>query len=132
MAVIAICQEKYLIWYLPSPRFPFLACLANKGKVEQHLSHSVRDSDEQTFEAEHHRVRNMRVYLADKLRLDTTLGIVRIVDHQADRLSAVTRPLLLNLIPELEGNGGKNHAPVIRLIGKKPVEHILLAVEQAA
>ena len=69
---------------------------------------------------------------ADKLRLNAPLGIVRVVHHQADRFRAVARPLLLNLIPELERNGGKNLAPVIRLIGKKPIEHVLLAVEQAA
>ena len=111
---------------------PLLASLADKGKVEQHLAHAICDADEQALEAEHHRVCHMGVYLADKLRLNAPLGIVRVVHHQADGFRAVARPFLLNLIPKLERNGGKNLAPVIRLIGKKPIEHVLLAVEQAA
>ena len=109
-----------------------LAFLTDNGKVEQQLADAVSDADEQALEAERHRVRHMRVYLADKLRLDTTLGIVRVIDHQADRLRAFTRPVLLGLIPELERNGGQDFAPVIRLIGDKPVEHVLPAVKQAA
>ena len=111
---------------------PLLASLPDKGKVEQHLAHTICDADEQTLEAEHHRVCHMGVYLADKLRLNTPLGIVRVVHHQADGFRAVARPFFLNLIPKLERNGGKYLAPVIRLIGKKPIEHVLLAVEQAA
>ena len=111
---------------------PLLASLPDKGKVKQHLAHTVCDADEQTLETEHHRVCHVGVYLADKLRLNTPLGIVRVVHHQSDWFRAVARPLLLNLIPKLERNGGKNLAPVIRLIGKKPIEHVLLAGEQAA
>ena len=65
MAVIAICEEKFLIWYLPSPS---LAFLTDKGEVEQHLADTVGNADEQPLEAKHHRVCDMRVYLADKLR----------------------------------------------------------------
>ena len=110
----------------------FLASLPDKGKVKQHLAHTVCDADEQALETEHHRVYHMGVYLADKLCLNAPLGIVRVVHHQADGFRAVARPFLLNLIPKLERNGGKNLAPVIRRIGKKPIEHVLLAVEQAA
>ena len=109
-----------------------LAFLSDNGKVEQHLADAVSDTDEQALEAEHHRVSDMRVYLADKLSLDTTLGIVRVIDHQADRLRALTRPVLLGLVPELERDGGQNLAPVIRLIGDKSIEHVLPAVKQAA
>ena len=111
---------------------PLLASLPDKGKVEQHLAHTVCDADEQALEAEHHRVCHMGVYLSDKLSLDAPLGIVRVVHHQADGLCALTRPTLLDLVPELESNGCKNLAPVIRLIGKKTIEHVLLAGEQAA
>ncbi len=111
---------------------PLLAFLSDKGEVEQHLANTVSDADEQPLETEHHRVRHMRVYLADKLSLDTTLGIVRVIDHQANRLSTLTRPAFLGLVPKLERDSGENLAPVIRLIGDKSVEHILPAVKQAA
>ena len=109
-----------------------LAFLTDNGEVEQHLADAVSDADEQALEAEHHRMRHMGVYLADKLRLDTPFGIVCVIHHQADRLRALTRPALLGLVPELERNGGQNLAPVIRLIGDKSVEHVLPAVKQAA
>ena len=111
---------------------PILAFLTDKGEVKQHLADTVGNADEQPLETEHHRVCDMRVYLADKLRLDTTLGIVRIIYHQAYRLCALRSPLLLGLVPELKRDGGKNSAPVIRLIGDKSVEHVLPAVKQAA
>ena len=74
----------------------------------------------------------MRVYLADKLSLDAALRVVGVIDHQADRFSAVTCPLLLALAPKLTGDDGKNMAPVIRLIGDKTIEHVLTAGEQDA
>lgn len=79
-----------------------LALLPDNGEVEQRLADAVSNADEQALEAEHHRVSDMRVYLADKLCLDATLGIVRVIDHQADRLRTLTRPVLLSLPPELE------------------------------
>ena len=111
---------------------PLLALLSDEGEVEQHLADAISNADEQPLEAEHHRVGHMGVYLSDKLCLDTPLGIVSVIDHQAYGLRLVTRPLLLGLSPELERDDGKNLAPVIRLIGDKPIEHVLLAVEQAA
>jgi len=109
-----------------------LAFLADKGKVEQHLADTICDADKQSLETKHHRMRHMRVYLADKLRLDTPFGIVRIIDHQAYRLRALTRTALLGLVPKLERDHSENPAPVIRLIGDKSVEHVLPAVKQAA
>ena len=109
-----------------------LSGLTDYSEVEQHLADAIGNANEQTLEAKHHRVRHMRVYLADKLRLDATLRVVGIIDHQADRVCAVTCPLLLALVPELERDGGENLAPVIRLIGDKPIEHVLPAVKQAA
>ena len=109
-----------------------LSFLTDNGEVEQHLADTISNADEQSLETEHHRVRYMRVYLADKLRLDATFGIVRIIDHQTYRLSTLTRPALLGLVPKLERDGGENLAPVIRLIGDKSVEHVLPAVKQAA
>ena len=47
---------------------PILAFLTDKGEVEQHLADTVGNADEQPLEAKHHRVCDMRVYLADKLR----------------------------------------------------------------
>ena len=111
---------------------PILAFLTDKGEVEQHLADTVGNADEQPLETEHHRVCDMRVYLTDKFRLDTTFGIVRIIYHQTYWLCAVRSPLLLGLVPELKRDGGKNPAPVIRLIGEKSVEHVLPAVKQAA
>ena len=111
---------------------PVLAFLSDKSKVKQHLADAIGDADEQSLEAEHHRVRHMGVYLTDKLSLDATLGIVSVIDHQADWLRAVSRPLPLSLVPKLERDSGKDFAPVIRLIGDKTIEHVLPAVKQAA
>lgn len=111
---------------------PVLALLADEGEVEQHLAEAVGYADEQPLEAEHHRMCHVGVYLADKLRPDATLGIVRVVHHQADWIRAVGSPPLLALAPELPGNDGENLAPVVRLIGDKPVEHVLTTVKQAA
>ena len=111
---------------------PLLAFLTDKGEVKQHLADTVGNADEQPLETEHHRVCDMRVYLTDKLRLDTTFGIVRIIYHQTYWLCAVRSPLLLGLVPELKRDNSKNPAPVIRLVGDKSVEHILPAVKQAA
>ena len=111
---------------------PVLALLAHKGKVEQHLADAVGYADEQPLEAEHHRMRHVGVYLADEFGLDAPLGIVRVVYHQADRLRAFGGPFLLALVPELDGHGGEDLAPVVRLVGDEPVEHVLPAAKQAA
>ena len=111
---------------------PVLALLAHKGKVEQHLADPVGYADEQPLEAVHHRMRHVGVYLADEFRLDAPLGIVRVVHHQADWLRAFGGPFLLALVPELDGHGGEDLAPVVRLVGDEPVEHVLPAAKQAA
>ena len=111
---------------------PVLAFLAHKGEVEQRLADAVGDADEQPLEAEHHGMGHVRVYLADELGPDTTLGIVRVVHHQADGSRAFGAPFLLALVPELDGHRGEDLAPVVRLVGDKPVEHVLPAVKQAA
>ena len=111
---------------------PVLALLAHKGEVEQHLADAVGYAYEQPLEAEHHRVRHVGEHLADELGLYATLGIVRVVHHQADRSRAFGGPLLLALVPELDGHGGEDLAPVVRLVGDEPVEHVLPTAEQAA
>ena len=88
-----------------------LSCLTDYSEVEKYLADAIGNANEQALEAEHHRMRHMGVYLADKLRLDATLRVVGIIDHQADGVCAVTCPLLLALVPKLAGNGGKNLAP---------------------
>ena len=130
--LVVLLGETGIELFLLQAVVSLLACLSDNGEVKQYLADAVGNADEKSLEAEHHRVRHMRVYLADKLSLDAALGIVRVIDHQADRLRALTRPVLLGLVPELERDGGQNLAPVIRLIGDKSIEHVLPAVKQAA
>ena len=63
-----------------------LAFLSDNGEVEQHLADAVSDTDEQALEAEHHRVSDMRVYLADKLSLDTT-GVACLIRYYNRKVS---------------------------------------------
>ncbi len=111
---------------------PVPALLADEGEVEQHLADTVGYADEQPLEAENHRMCHVGVNLADKLCLDDSLGIVRIVHYQADRMRAIGIPLLLALALELVGNDGENLTPVVRLIGDKLVEHVLATAKQVA
>ena len=106
--------------------------LADESEVYQHLAPAVGDAKEEGLEAEHHGMGDMGEHLADKLRLDAALGIVRVVNHQAYRLCGPARPLLLRLAPELPGNGGEYLAPVIIIPRKETIERVALAAEQAA
>ena len=110
----------------------FLAFLAYKSKVKQYLADTVGDADEQTLEAEHHRMRYVRVYFSDKLCLDASFGIVGVVHHQADGLSSLCRPFLLSLAPKLAGEGCQNLAPVIGVVRQKTIECVALTAELAA
>ena len=109
-----------------------LSFLSNEGKVEKHLADAVSDADEESLETEHHRMRHVGVYLADKLSLHASLGIVGVIHHQADRLCAVSSPLLLGLAPELERDHGHNSAPVVRFIRQETIERVALTAELAA
>ena len=130
--LVVLLGETCIELFLLQAVVPLLTCLSDNGEIKQYLADAVGNADEKSLEAEQHRVRHMGVYLTDKLSLDAALGIVRVIDHQADRLRAVCRPLLLGLVPELERDSRKDFAPVIRLIGDKPIEHVLPAVKQAA
>ena len=120
---------KLLLLQVVVALFPLLA---DEAEVEQHLRLSVGDAEEQSLEAEYHRVGDMRVNLPNKFRLDASFGEVRVVHHQADRGIAVGHALFLGLTPQLRRDRAENLPPVVRLVGEESVEHILLAVEQAA
>lgn len=109
-----------------------LPLLTKKAEVKQHLCLAVGDAEEESFEAEHHCMCDMRIDLPDELRLDATLGIVGIVNHQTDRGVAVRRALLSGLLPQLQRDDFENPSPVVLLVGKESVENVLLAVKQAA
>lgn len=111
---------------------PLLSFLANKAEVHKHLSRSVRNAEEQPFEAENHLVLNMREHLSNHLCLDASLWIVRIVNHQTHGSISIPLCACLCLAPKLGCDIGEDLTPVIVLSGKKTIEYVLTAVGNAA
>ena len=111
---------------------PLLSFLTNKAEVHEHLSRSVRNAEEQPFEAENHLVLNMREHLSNHLCLDASLWIVRIVNHQTHGSISIPLCACLCLAPKLGCDIGEDLTPVIILSGKKTIEYVLTAVGNAA
>ena len=78
-----------------------LTPLANKTEVHEHLSGSVSNTKEQTLEAENHPMLNMREHLPDHLRLDASLRIFRIVNHETYWSIFIPLSVSQSLAPEL-------------------------------
>lgn len=71
-----------------------LALLANKTEVHEHLGGTIRNTEEQTLEAENHLVLNVGEHLSNHLRLDASLRIVSIVNHETYRSLVIPLPCL--------------------------------------
>ena len=117
---------------LPEPVVSLLTLLADEREVYQHLAPAISDAEEECLETEHHRMGDMGEHFTNKFCLYATLGVVRIMHHQADWLRGFTGALLLRLAPQLPRHSGEYLAPVVGVSRKKPVERVTLQTELAA
>ena len=108
------------------------ALLADKAEIHEHLSGTVRDTEEQIFEAQNHLVFHMGEHLANHLCLYATLRIVGVVNHQTHRSPVIPLRTCKGLAPQLSSDVDEDFAPVVILFGKKTVEHVLTTVGYAA
>ena len=108
-----------------------LAPLANKTEVHEHLSGSVSNTKEQTLEAENHLMLNMGEHLPDHLRLDASLRIVRIVNHETYWSLVIPLSVSQSLAPELGSDINEDAAPVVVLPRKETIEQVLATAGNA-
>ena len=109
-----------------------LALLTYKTEVHEHLSSSVSNTKEQTLEAENHLMLNMGEHLPDHLRLDASLRIVRIVNHETYWSLVIPLSVSQSLAPELGRDINEDVAPVVILPRKETIEHVFATVGYAA
>ena len=90
MAVlVTFLLEPSVKLFLLSVVRPLLSFLTNKAEVHEHLSRSVRNAEEQPFEAEDHLVLNMREHLSNHLCLYASLWIVLITIRHTGVLASL-------------------------------------------
>ena len=106
---------------------PFLAFLSDKREVKQHLAPAVSDAKEERLEAKYHRVCHVGEHLSYKFCLETTFREVCVINHQTDWACLPTGAVFLHFTPKLPENCGEDLAPVMGILGKKPVECVALA-----
>ena len=113
------------------PELLLLPFLAQQGKIKNHLGRPVRDGKEQGLEAEDAPVLDMGKYPADVLHAPSCLGVVCVIDYQANRafLATGTNP---DSRPKLEGEVIDELPPIYFGVAHKAVEHVFLALQQAA
>ena len=80
----------------------------------------------------HHLTFNMREHLTDHLRLDASLRIVRIVNHETYWSLVISLSVSQSLAPELGRDINEDAAPVVVLPRKETIEHVLATVGYAA
>lgn len=133
MAVLlTFLRESGVKLLLPQVVVTLLALLADKAEIHEHLSGTVRNTEEQTFEAQNHLVFHMGEHFANHFRLYATLRIIGIVNHKAHRSQVFPLRTLLSLAPQPGCDVYEYSAPVVVLSGKKTIEHVLAAVGYAA
>ena len=96
-----------------------LALLTYKAEVHEHLGSSVCNTKKQTLEAENHLVLNMGEHLPDHLRLDASLGIVSVVNHETYWSLVIPLRTGLSLAPKLSRDINEDVAPVVILPRKE-------------
>ena len=92
----------------------------------------VSNTREQALEAENHLMLNMGEHLPDHLRLDASLRIVRIVNHETYWSLVISLSVRQSLTPELGRDINEDAAPVVVLPRKETIEHVLATVGYAA
>ena len=92
----------------------------------------VSNTREQALEAENHLMLNMGEHLPDHLRLDASLRIVRIVNHETYWSLVIPLSVSQSLAPELGRDINEDAAPVVVLPRKETIEHVLATVGYAA
>ena len=136
-----LCSMAFCLAFLREPGIKLLllqivcsllAFFADKTEVHEHLGGTIRNTKEQTLEAENHLVLNVGEHLSNHLGLDTSLRIVRVVNHQTYGSLVIPLCTRLSLAPELGCDINEDVAPVVVLPRKKTVEHVLTTVGYAA
>ena len=109
----------------------FPAFFSEDGKVEEHLADTVGNAEKKSLEAEDAAVFKMGVDTSDVLHTPTSLGEVRVINHQAG-----VRKLMVtadnNLRPELADNMVHQLAPVGTVIVEELIEYIFTTTKFAA
>lgn len=96
-----------------------LALLADKAEIHEHLSNTVRNTEEQTFEPQNHLVFHMGEYLAYHLCLYATLRIVGVVNHQTHRSLVIPLRICKGLAPQLSSDIYEDFTPVVVSLERK-------------
>ena len=71
--------------FIGHPELSILSFFTQQCKIQKHLGCPVRDGKEQSLETEDAPVMDMGKHPADVLHAPSRLGIVRVIDYQADR-----------------------------------------------
>ena len=104
----------------------------NKTEIHEHLGSSVCNTKKQTLEAENHLVLNVGEHIPDHFRLDASLRIVRIDNHETYWCLVISLSVSQSLAPELGRDINEDAAPVVVLPLKETIEHVLATVGYAA
>ena len=91
----------------------------------------VSNTREQALEAENHLMLNMGEHLPDHLRLDASLRIVRIVNHETYWSLVIPLSVSQSLAPELGSDINEDAAPVVVLPRKETIEQVLATAGNA-
>ena len=129
----ALCGRTLLVTFLFKSRIqlsgghgmiPGFTRLSNKFKIDNLLTLSITDGQHQRFEAERHLVGDMAEDAANLFGMKPALGIVSVVDYEADRHARMIRTDR-NLPPKLDGDVVRYFSPVKTVVIDKPVKDIL-------
>ena len=99
------------------PRF------SDKLEINDHLTLSVAYGKYQRLESKYHSMSDMAENAAYHLGMDTSLGIIGVIDNQADRTVGMVGTDR-NFAPKLTGDMVHDLAPIETVVVDKPIKHI--------
>ena len=113
------------------PELSLLSFFTQQCKIENHLGRPVRDGKKQGLETENAPVLDIGKHPADVFNAPSRLGIVRVIDYQADRatLAFGADP---DSRPKLKSEIINEFPPGYLGVAHKTVEHVFFACQQAA